>query len=226
MIRAKVVLVRSGKVHLKRNDQVFQFPFAKLSETDQKYVREWAKANVKYWFSFQEKKIDDTAERETEGSGRNKTVRSVSHYSLEVANRSGVPVKDVSLKYSIAVRRKWGEESGYRQVYYLNGEESIPQLDDTKRITLNLMDVKLMDAKWQKTKLVRVTNSDGRTYTEKRIDDYRMEFFLDGIWVKLFHGENEIAEYRSKEKSIRDAIWGESEYGYDPEGSLKRQSGN
>jgi len=88
------------------------------------------------------------------------------------------------------------------------------------------MDVELLDAKWQKTKNVRVTNSDGRTYTEKRIYDYRIDYFLDGIWVKLFLGDNEIFEYKSKEKSILEAVWGENKYKYDPEGYLRQSMAN
>ncbi|MCF6314330.1 MAG: hypothetical protein L3J39_17920 [Verrucomicrobiales bacterium] len=225
VIKAEVLLVKHGKVHLKRNGKTFRFPFADLSKEDQEYLRKWVKENVRYWFAFKESKVEQIDKRTSKGGSKEKLATSMKHYELEIANKSGVKVEDVRVEYQLAIRREWrGGKSKQEITFMVKGEDAVDSLENTKRTVLKLKNVTLLKAKWQVKSIVRVRKSDGRLLNEAVYTDYDTRYILDGIWVKLYIGDRKIAEYKSGEKSIKNAEWGKR-VGYDPIADLRHVKG-
>jgi hypothetical protein len=94
-IEAEIDSVRAPNVVLVKDGKTFLFPFSKLSEDDQAYVRQWMDENpeIKLEYRFEKEKIS------SEGSSKRKKEKWA--YKVTVNNRSLQDLDGVTFEYTI-----------------------------------------------------------------------------------------------------------------------------
>lgn len=144
-IEAEIVGVASGKVSLKmKNGKVYTLPFAKLSEADQTYIKEWHKKNksmvkpsdFKLDVSKKQKRIRtprDEGENSGEGAASTRIFMEQVIYQFKFTIKQSTPVKDVVVKTRI-FKRTTTKGSGAEEPTYelILGEKRFESLSSKK----------------------------------------------------------------------------------------------
>jgi hypothetical protein len=111
-IEAEIQSVRAPNVVLVRGDgKTFVLPVAKLSEADQKYVKQWAVDNpdINFDYRFEKEKLSSEKKDDRAGSTTIDTKTEKWIYKVTVQNRSLTDVEGLTFEYTIFKQRKDSE---------------------------------------------------------------------------------------------------------------------
>lgn len=229
-VRGTVKTVSNGIVQLEISDKIFEVPFQSLSDKDQAYLREWVVNNYPYRFDVRESDHRVTLDREPGsqpgqfyegGSGQFRSFaisnmpgsRKAKHYGgyfkIVLANRSGITAENLKLKYRIVSVDVYSSR-GYRggndreSTMLQEGSIDIPQIANTRSITLETGKVYLPDFKWETTDTIRLSDGD----IDNKPTDHRKRCDLHGIMIRLFDSKGrEIYSYVGPGKHMKKQRW-------------------
>ncbi|NWK56188.1 hypothetical protein HW115_11250 [Verrucomicrobiaceae bacterium N1E253] len=136
-IQAEITEVSSGKVKLKlSNGKNYTVPFAKLSEADQTYIKEWHEKNKgmpkpsHFRLEIDRKSSRVREDKDKSKNSNTRTSKRNISYSFELSYSKTPPVEDVSVSYRIIKRSTYrGDDAGEPEFKAITGEEHIDTLD-------------------------------------------------------------------------------------------------
>ncbi len=134
---AEVVSVADGTASLKLgNGTVAEVPLSRFIKTDADYLSSWepgADAAIKYLFDVAHSK--ERTDKSVSKDSQEKSGTETWVMNLKVRNRSGVDLKDVTLKYNIFYKVPSGQSSVLRKTPGTIKIESIRQNEELKLAT-------------------------------------------------------------------------------------------
>jgi len=196
-ITADVLSVNGDKVKIKRDDgQTFELALATLSEADQKKLKKWAEVEatripadaLKIELSrgvFDTKKTEDMATY---------TTKELWGYNITVANQSGKPLGELKIKYVLFVKPDLepGKDSSAASFKRTAGSATITGIQPLSKTALR---TDTIDIYKQRLKPGWVWGKTGNT---EMIRDT-----LHGIWLKVYSGNQLVAEICTPEALIK-----------------------
>lgn len=218
-IEAEIVGVSGSKVTLKlANGKTYTIPLTKLSKDDQFFVEVWADVdkkeggqktegagtvipdNVNYRFE-----LDVNKERIKKGD---KTRVDRGEYKLdewifkvELENRSQVDLEGLEMSYRIYVDTKASVKLGSLEEppKFYGGRVKVDPIDDGDSVLVKTGSAKLMELELDGDFVF----NDG---SRNKLDDD-----LEGVWIKVWHGDKKVAEYKTSNSTVKEAKWSDDE---------------
>lgn len=214
-IDGEILGIDGKMVNLNVNGKSFAVPIENFIQSDQVYIRSWVGKKADSRFEFRAGIIEEAGSRVSKRDGDEKIVESKQNYEIRIVNRSGTDVGPLSVKYNIITqwlktsketdkagvgkKTAFGSEPGTHELQGLtNGEEAV----------LSTGPVLVKSREWK----VRYTvfNSSSQA-SGSQWDDYTEKLSLEGIWVRVFSGEEMIAEWRDSGASRDDLKWSDAQ---------------
>ncbi len=232
-IVGEILAIHGARVEMEVSEKKFIFPIANLSVEDQAYVKKWATLNKAYKLEFRTEAVEDPAQRQAGNdpsplnitlpngppgiiAGRNASDRDVKamttawRYNVIVQNSSGEDLGELSVKYNVFIRntlaiRAEGKAESHSVVV---GAAKVPALENTRRAQFATDWLEMRERDWETEKVKMIpTGQSGRVSTEKYWVDYSESTQLDGLWIKVFVDDREVADWKSEGKVIKGAAW-------------------
>jgi hypothetical protein len=216
-IEAEVTGVSGSQVTLRlAGGKSYTIPIAKLSKADQLFVKVWkdlakdapsaneggsegnrpaVPANVEYVLEFKADK-----ERVKKGI-KNKVESGESRrddwiYEVELENRSRVELEGLEMSYRIYVDAAATAKLSFdAPPKFHGGRTEVDPVKDGESVTVKTKTVTLADLELDA----------GYVFTDGSRND--LEDKLEGIWIKLWHGDKKVAEYKSNDSTVKKAEW-------------------
>jgi len=222
-IEAEVTGVSGTKVTLKlANGKSYTIPITSLSKPDQLYVKVWKDldkgggatkdddsgkedtgtapapvipSNVSYSFE-----IDADKERVKKGS-KEETDMGESRldewiYQVELENRSRVKLEGLEMSYRIYVDPKASIKMTF---------DSPPKVYGGRVEVASVADGATVMVKTEEVPLKELELAPGYVFKDGSRNDLEDE--LEGIWVKIWHGDKKVAEFKSNNSTVKKAKW-------------------
>ena len=172
---AEIISASAGQVTLKRNSDGRMFsnvPANSFSEADQKFIADWAAANINYNLevSYTKKKISETKKK------MNNTTyeQEVWVYKINVKNRLPVALSDLRVDYWCFRREDGGKGKGAARLE-TSGTTTIPFLAGSGTVTVDTSEIILnkqkLDAGFYYTNGARDIQADGMGGLAVRVFD-------------------------------------------------------
>lgn len=222
-ITAEVDSVRAGKVYLRMNKKFYTVPFKDLSLADQTYLRQWVKDNANFKFVFSAKKVKapkgttipvnvDPGSIPNHRGKVERSTTSIWRYEVEITNRSGMDVEDISIEYRVVTRNTterdptYGKSSKSESPITSSGTVTVDKLANSFKTSFNTNWKQMSSTAW-KTKHQKNIIEDGRTIEVDYWDNHEFDSQLDGIWIRIYKNKKVIGEFKSEGKLIKEANW-------------------
>lgn len=222
-IEAEVTAVSGTKVTLKMgNGKSYTIPITSLSKPDQLYVKVWKDLKeeggmkkedgagkdegakkpapvipdkVNYVFE-----IDADKERVKRGSKEENDMgesrRDEWIYQVELENRSRIKLEGLQMSYRVYVDAEASKKMTFDEPpKYYGGRVEIEPMDDGASVMLKTKEVPLNELEL----------APGYVFNDGSRND--LEDKLEGIWLKIWHGDKKVAEFKSNNSTVKKAKW-------------------
>lgn len=202
-IKADIQAVVGDTVTIRRNDgHEFVVDISMFSLESQALIRAWEKTSV--YTKADVLRITSQAvngKRNKTQSGATEVTKWMAHYKITLENREKVPMKNLRVEY-----RYWVFDQAVAAQKRSQG---------TRRLEKGKIDVEFID-RWdtlevrtEETELIETELASGWYYAGGGDDDSKDK--LDGIWVRVYHGDILVTEYASTDSIMREHKWDEPE---------------
>lgn len=216
-IEAEVVRVSGSKVTLKlANGKTSTIPISLLSDRDQMFVKVWSEVDKKSPGGKKSKpEIPDNVtyrlvlEVDKERSKKGTTVReNVAEvradewiYEVEIQNRSRVNLEGLEMSYRIYVDPVASKKISFLEdpPKFYGGRVEIAPVADGRKVMAKTGPA-----------IVKELELDGdRVFNDGSRND--LEDKLEGVWIKLWHGDRKVGEFKSNSSTVKKATWVDNE---------------
>ena len=218
-IEAEILTVSGSKVTLKlANGKTYTIPVSKLSKDDRFFVEVWADLDkkgegektegtgpmipdrVNYRFELEvNKERIKKGDKTRVDRGEYKLDEWI--FKVELENRSRVDLEGLEMSYRIYVDTKASAKLGSLEeppkVY--GGRVKVDPVDDGDSVLVKTGPAKLMELQLDGDFVF----NDG---SRNKLDDD-----LEGVWIKVWHGEKKVAEYKTSNSTVKEAKWADTE---------------
>lgn len=212
-IEAEVSTVRGGKVYLKQGVRNYAVEIGKLSDEDQAYIREWVRNNFKYNLSFQAAPAELKERRTSRRNGRTeKWENEIWKYDVEITNRSGVDLENVTVDFQAVIRDEKiqdpgrGRKNKTETARVVTGSKVFPRLSNSDSAAFSTQEIQLPGHEWE-VRRSEVVYQGGERAVNYWWDNFSDESKLDGIWLRVYLQDRLIGEWKSQGKLIKDHLW-------------------
>ena len=134
-------------------------------------------------------------------------------YNVRIQNRSGENLENLTVKYLVAVRTtvsdsaKSGKDRTTESFIVKEGVTTVQQIENSRAATISTVWIDCTETKWEEQRIIYKRDAEGDSYTEEILAKLKEDLEVDGIRIKVFLGDREIAEWESQGKTIKEAAW-------------------
>ncbi|BCX46795.1 hypothetical protein HAHE_07030 [Haloferula helveola] len=221
-IEAEVTSVSGSNVTLLLDSgKKYTFPISKLSSADQLYIKLW-KADPKKFetdkpdasgdskpaaipdnidYSIE---IEPEKERIRKGSktdvGNGEITPEEWIFEIELENWSRAPLEGLEVSYRIYLDTKASDKIGFEDAQKVYGHRmNVEKMTHGAKVTVKTRPV-----------IVKDLELDGDfVFTDGSRN--RLSDDIEGIWIKVWHGDKKVAEYKSNNSTVKKAKWADDE---------------
>lgn len=218
-IEAEIVSVSGSKVTLKlANGRTSTIPIKILSKGDQFFVTVWGDLekkgggekeesataaipeNVTYRFKLEvDKERTKKGDKTRVDNGEARVEEWI--YEVELENRSRVKLVGMEMSYRIYVDPKASSKLAFLEdaPKFYAGRVKVDPVEDGDKVTIKTGPA-----------IIKELELDGDfVFTDgsrNRLDDD-----LEGVWIKLWHGDKKVGEFKSNNGTVKKAKWADDE---------------
>jgi hypothetical protein len=226
-IEAEIVSVAGTKVTLKlANGRTSTIPIKVLSKGDQTFVRLWQDAdrivpggkadpvipkNITYRLRLEVDK--ERTKKGTKTRVETAEVRTDEWiYEVELENRSRVNLEGLEMSYRIYVDPKASAKLTFFESPpgFYGGRVKVKPVADGRKVMVKTGPAKLKELELDGDREFR----DG---SRNNLEDK-----LEGVWIKLWHGDRKVGEFKSNSSLVKKATWADNEPA-DPEAEPEKE---
>lgn len=215
-IEAQIVSVAGANVTLKlANGRSSTIPIKLLSENDQMFVKVWADMEKKSPGKKGKPRLPENVtyrlllevdkERSKKGTKTRENVAEVRAdewiYEVELQNRSRVNLEGLEMSYRVYVDPVASAKLSFLEdpPKFYGGRVDIAPVASGRKVL-----VKTGPA------IVKELELDGnRVFNDGSRND--IEDKLEGVWIKIWHGDRKVGEFKSNNSTVKKAKWSDNE---------------